>query len=345
MIKAGIVGATGYAGQQLYYILNNHNDVEVKYISAHSSVGVCISELYGNYSNIIHEKCIGMEEAIERLDEIDVVFLALPHGTAFELVEKAYNKGVKVIDLGADYRIDDASVYEDWYNVKHKNPELIKESVYGLCEINREKIKDAKIIANPGCYTTASILAMYPLVKHGIVDEKKIVIDAASGTSGAGRSAKMDNLFCEVNENYKAYGVTNHRHTPEIEQELSKAGNSEVLISFTPHLVPMNRGILATCYGFLKKDVTDEMIKEIYEKEYGNEKFIRLLEAMPQTRWTRGTNLCDISFKIDKRTGRIVVISAIDNLVKGAAGQAVQNMNIIFGLNEGEGIDNIAMAP
>ncbi|KMT22656.1 N-acetyl-gamma-glutamyl-phosphate reductase [Clostridium cylindrosporum] len=345
MIKVGIVGATGYAGQQLYYILNNHKNVEVKYISAHSSVGVCISELYGNYSNIIQQKCIGMEGAIEKLDEIDVVFLALPHGTAFDLVEKAYKKGVKVIDLGADYRIDDAKSYETWYNVEHKNPELIEEAVYGLCEINRDKIKDSSIIANPGCYTTASILAMYPLIKHGIVDEKKVIIDAASGTSGAGRSGKIDNLFCEVNENYKAYGVTNHRHTPEIEQELTKACGSEVLISFTPHLVPMNRGILATCYGFLKKDVTHEEIKAIYEEEYGNERFIRLLDTFPQTRWVRGTNLCDISFKIDERTGRIVVISAIDNLVKGAAGQAVQNMNIIFGLDEAEGIDNLAMAP
>lgn len=345
MIKAGIVGATGYAGQQLFYILNNHKDVEVKFISAHSSVGVCISELYGNYSNIIQQKCIGMDKAIESLDSIDVIFLALPHGTAFELVEKAYKKGVKVIDLGADYRIDDHKVYENWYNVKHENPELIKEAVYGLCEINREKIKGSSIVANPGCYTTAGILAMYPLVKHGIVDEKKVVIDAASGTSGAGRSANVNNLFCEINENYKAYGVTNHRHTPEIEQELTKAGGSEVLISFTPHLVPMNRGILATCYGFLKKDVTHDMIKEIYEKEYGDERFIRLLEKFPETRWVRGTNFCDISFKIDERTGRIVVVSAIDNLVKGAAGQAVQNMNILFGLNESEGIDNLAMAP
>lgn len=345
MIKAGIVGATGYAGQQLYYILNNHKNVKVEFISAHSSVDVCISELYGNYRNIIQQKCIDMNEAIERLDDIDVIFLALPHGTAFDLVEIAYKKGVKVIDIGADYRIDDAKVYEDWYNVEHKNPELIKEAVYGLCEIKRDRIKEAKIIANPGCYTTASILAMYPLIKHGLVDEKKVIIDAASGTSGAGRSAKVDNLFCEVNENYKAYGVTNHRHTPEIEQELTKASNEEVLISFTPHLVPMARGILATCYGFLKEEVSEEKVKEIYEEEYGKEPFIRLLDVFPQTKWVRGTNLCDISFKIDKRTGRIVVISAIDNLVKGAAGQAVQNMNIIFGFEETEGIDNLAMAP
>lgn len=345
MIKAGIVGATGYAGQQLYYILNKHKEVEIEFISAHSSVGICISELYGNYNSFIHQKCIDMNQAIEKLQNVDVVFLALPHGTAFDLVEEAYKKGVKVIDIGADYRIDDAKIYEEWYNVEHKNPELIKESIYGLCEINREKIKNSKIIANPGCYTTASILALHPLIKHGIIDNKKVIIDAASGTSGAGRSGKIDNLYCEVNENYKAYGVATHRHTPEIEQELTKSGGEEVLISFTPHLVPMSRGILATCYGFLKEDVSEEKVKKIYELEYGNERFIRLLDVFPQTRWVKGTNLCDISFKIDKRTGRIVVISAIDNLVKGAAGQAVQNMNIIFGFDEVEGIDNLAMAP
>ena len=345
MIKAGIVGITGYAGQQLYYILNNHSNVEIKFIAARSNIGICISELYGNYSKIIQQKCIGIDEIDENLEDIDVLFLALPHGTAFEMVEKAYKKGVKVIDLGADYRIDDKDVYENWYNVEHKNPHLIKESVYGLCEINREKIKEAKIIANPGCYTTASILALYPLIKNNIIDEKKVIIDAASGTSGAGRGAKVPNLFCEVNENYKAYGVATHRHTPEIEQELTKAGDSEVLVSFTPHLVPMNRGILATCYGFLKREVTEDEIKNIYEKEYENEEFIRLLEKLPDTKWVSGTNLCDIFFKIDERTGRIVVISAIDNLVKGAAGQAVQNMNIMFGLNETEGIDNLAMLP
>ncbi|MEG0371938.1 MAG: N-acetyl-gamma-glutamyl-phosphate reductase [Clostridium sp.] len=344
MIKVGIVGATGYAGQQLYYILNSHKDVEIVFISAHSNAGEYISELYGNYSNVIQHKCIGMDESIERLNEIDVIFLALPHGSAFELVEKAYNLGVRVIDLGADYRIDDVGTYEEWYNVKHKNPEIIKHSVYGLCEINREKIKNAKIIANPGCYPTASILGLYPLLKNDIIDQKKIIIDAASGTSGAGRSANIPNLFCEVNENFKAYGVGVHRHTPEIEQELSKASEG-ALISFTPHLVPMNRGILATSYGFLKKNVTHEEIKEIYNKEYKNEKFIRILENMPETRWTRGSNFCDISFKIDQRTNRIIVVSAIDNLIKGAAGQAVQNMNIIFGINEDTGINALAMAP
>ncbi|MEG2893454.1 MAG: N-acetyl-gamma-glutamyl-phosphate reductase [Clostridium sp.] len=344
MIKAGIVGATGYAGQQLFHILLNHKEVEISFISANSSAGVYIDNMYGNYSNIIHEKCIGMDEAVKRIDEIDVLFLALPHGTAFDMVEVAYKKGVKVIDLGADYRIDDYKEYEKWYEVKHKNPHLINEAVYGLCEINKEKIKNSSIIANPGCYPTASILALYPLLKNRIIDGDKIIIDAASGTSGAGRSAKVANLFCEVNENYKAYGVATHRHTPEIEQELIKA-DPDSLISFTPHLLPMQRGILATCYGFLKKDVSEEEIEKIYEKEYGDKKFIRLLKSMPETRWTRGTNYCDISFKIDSRTKRIIVVSAIDNLYKGAAGQAVQNMNIMFGFNEAEGIDSIAYAP
>ncbi|MEG2337696.1 MAG: N-acetyl-gamma-glutamyl-phosphate reductase [Clostridium sp.] len=344
MIRVGIVGATGYAGQQLFHILLGHKEVEIKFISANSSAGVYIDDMYGNYSNIIHEKCIGMDEAVSKLNEIDVLFLALPHGTAFDMVEIAYQKGVKVIDLGADYRIDDYKEYEKWYEVNHKNPHLINEAVYGLCEINKEEIKNSKIIANPGCYPTASILALYPLLKHGIIDGDKIIIDAASGTSGAGRSAKVPNLFCEVNENYKAYGVASHRHTPEIEQELKKA-SEDALISFTPHLVPMQRGILATCYGFLKNNISEEEIFKIYENEYKDKHFIRLLKSMPETRWTRGTNFCDISFKVDTRTNRIVVVSAIDNLYKGAAGQAVQNMNIMFGFNEEEGINSIACAP
>jgi N-acetyl-gamma-glutamyl-phosphate reductase len=251
---------------------------------------------------------------------------------------------VKIIDLSADFRIKDVSVYEEWYKIQHKSPQFIEEAVYGLCEINREQIKKARLIANPGCYTTCSILTAYPLIKEGIIDGNTLIVDAKSGTSGAGRGAKLDNLFCEVNENMKAYGVTTHRHTPEIEEQLSYAAGYPITINFTPHLVPMNRGILATAYASLKKEVTYEEVKAIYDKYYAGERFVRVLDqdVCPQTRWVEGSNFVDVNFKLDPRTNRIIMMGAIDNLVKGAAGQAVQNMNLLFGFDEAEGL---RMAP
>ena len=260
--------------------------------------------------------------------------------------EEILNK-VKIIDLSADFRIKDVATYEKWYKIEHKSPEFIDEAVYGLCEINREKTKGARLIANPGCYTTCSILSIYPMVKEGLIDPKSIIIDAKSGTSGAGRGAKVPNLFCEVNENIKAYGVGTHRHTPEIEEQLGYAAGEEVLINFTPHLVPMQRGILVTAYANLKKEVTYEEVKAVYDKYYKKEQFIRVLEneTPPETRWVEGSNYVDVSFKIDERTGRIIMMGALDNLIKGAAGQAVQNMNIIFGLPENEGLQQVPMFP
>ena len=239
------------------------------------------------------------------------------------------------------------SVYEKWYKITHKNPQFLPEAVYGLCEINREKIKSARLLANPGCYTTCSILSAYPLVKEGLIDTDTLIIDAKSGTSGAGRGAKVDNLFCEVNENMKAYAVGNHRHTPEIEEQLGYAAGEEIVLNFTPHLVPMNRGILVTEYAKLKKEVTYEEVKKIYDKYYGEEKFVRVLEknVYPETKWVEGSNYTDIGFQIDERTDRIIVMGALDNLVKGAAGQAVQNMNLMFGLDEKEGLELIPMFP
>ena len=295
---------------------------------------------------IVDEKCL--DDNIEELaDKVDVIFTATPQGLCSSLVNEEILNKVKIIDLSADFRIKDVATYEKWYKIEHKSPEFIDEAVYGLCEINREKTKGARLIANPGCYTTCSILSIYPMVKEGLIDPKSIIIDAKSGTSGAGRGAKVPNLFCEVNENIKAYGVGTHRHTPEIEEQLGYAAGEEVLINFTPHLVPMQRGILVTAYANLKKEVTYEEVKAVYDKYYKKEQFIRVLEneTPPETRWVEGSNYVDVSFKIDERTGRIIMMGALDNLIKGAAGQAVQNMNIIFGLPENEGLQQVPMFP
>jgi N-acetyl-gamma-glutamyl-phosphate reductase len=252
MIKGAVIGATGYAGQQLVWFLNNHKYVEIKFLASHTYADEEFSKIYNNYTGIINNKCINMREVEERLEEIDVLFIALPHGKSFDIVQKALEKGVKVIDLGADFRLEDVECYEEWYKLEHKCPELLEEAIYGLVEIYRNEIKNKKLIANPGCYTTASILALYPLLKSKLIDTDSIIIDAKSGVSGAGRGLNTASLYAECNESIKAYGVAGHRHTPEIEQELSKAAGEKLLLNFTPHLVPMNRGILATCYGKLK---------------------------------------------------------------------------------------------
>lgn len=254
---------------------------------------------------------------------------------------------VKIIDLSADFRIKDVATYEQWYGIEHKSPQFIQEAVYGLCEVNREDVKKARLVANPGCYTTCSILTAYPLAKEGLIDMDTLIIDAKSGVSGAGRGAKVPNLFCEVNESIKAYGVASHRHTPEIEEQLGYAAGEKVVLNFTPHLVPMNRGILVTEYAKLKRETSYEEVKAIYDKYYDKEMFIRVLEkdVCPETRWVEGSNYVDIGFKIDPRTGRIIMMGAIDNLVKGAAGQAVQNMNLMFGLRESEGLELVPVFP
>ena len=253
----------------------------------------------------------------------------------------------KIVDLSADFRIRDVKVYEHWYNMEHSAPQFIKEAVYGLPEVNRDRIQGARLIANPGCYPTCSFLTLYPMVKEGIIDVGTIIIDAKSGTSGAGRSAKVPSLFCEVNESMKPYGVTSHRHTPEIEEQLSYVAGKPVIISFTPHLVPMNRGILVTAYGTLTRPVTAEEVKEIYDRYYEKEYFIRVMKPgmVPQTRWVEGSNFADIAFQIDPRTNRLIMMGAIDNMVKGAAGQAIQNMNLMFGLPENTGLKQIAVFP
>ena len=346
MIKVGIIGATGYAGSELVRILLGHKDVEIKWYGSRSYIDKKYASIYQNFFQLVDANC--MDDNMEVLaDQVDVIFTATPQGLCASLVNEEILSKVKIIDLSADFRIKDVKVYEEWYKLEHKSPQFIEEAVYGLCEINREDVKKARLVANPGCYTTCSILTCYPQVKEGIIDPNTIIVDAKSGTSGAGRGAKVDNLFCEVNENMKAYGVATHRHTPEIEEQLGYACGEKITINFTPHLVPMNRGILATAYASLKKDVTYEEVKAIYDKYYADEKFVRVLEkdVCPQTKWVEGSNYVDVNFKIDPRTNRIIMMGAIDNLVKGAAGQAVQNMNLMFGLKESEGLELVPMFP
>ena len=346
MIKVGIIGATGYAGGELVRILTGHKDAEIKWYGSRSYVEQKYADVYRNMFQIVDAAC--MDDNMEELaEQVDVIFTATPQGLCASLVNEEILSKTKIIDLSADFRLKDVHIYEEWYKIEHKAPQFIEEAVYGLCEVNRESVKGARLVANPGCYTTCSILTAYPLAKEGIIDMDTLIIDAKSGTSGAGRGAKVQNLFCEVNENMKAYGVASHRHTPEIEEQLGYAAGKPVVLSFTPHLVPMNRGILATEYAKLTRDVSWEDVKAVYDKYYGNEKFIRVLDrdVCPETKWVEGSNYVDIGFKIDPRTNRIIMMGAIDNLVKGAAGQAVQNMNLMFGLKESEGLELVPMFP
>ena len=351
MIKAGIIGATGYAGGELVRLLLQHKEVEIKWYGSRSYIDQKYASVYGNMFQLVEDTCLddNMEELAK---QVDVIFTATPQGFCASVINDSILSRTKIIDLSADFRIKDVSVYEKWYGITHKAPQYIKEAVYGLCEINREKTKGARLVANPGCYTTCSILTAYPLVKEGLIDPQTLIIDAKSGTSGAGRGAKVNNLYCEVNENIKAYGVATHRHTPEIEEQLGYAAGKEILVNFTPHLVPMNRGILATEYATLTKKAdgslpTYEEIRAVYDKYYADEYFVRVLEknVCPETKWVEGSNFVDVNFKIDERTGRIIMMGALDNIVKGAAGQAVQNMNLMFGLDEKEGLELVPMFP
>ena len=352
MVKVGIIGATGYAGAELVRLLMGHKDAEILWYGSRSYIDKKYYEVYQNMFQIVENIC--KDDNLDELaEQVDVIFTATPQGYLAGILTEEILSKVKIVDLSADYRIKDVKVYEKWYGIEHKSPQFIEEAVYGLCEINRGLVNDkTRLIANPGCYTTCSILTAYPLVKEGLIDVDTLIVDAKSGTSGAGRGAKLPNLFCEVNENIKAYGVATHRHTPEIEEQLGYAGNCQVTINFTPHLVPMNRGILATEYAKLKKKAdgslpTYEEIRAAYDKYYAKEKFVRVLDkgVCPETKWVEGSNYVDVNFVIDERTGRVIMMGALDNLVKGAAGQAVQNMNLLFGLPESEGLELVPCFP
>ena len=344
MIKVGIIGSTGYAGSELVRLITQHPKAELVTMTSQSYAGQDYKEVYSNYSHLDY---VCEEEHIEEMAEkCDVIFLALPHGVASKKINADILSKTKIIDLGADFRIQDVDVYEKWYTT-HYSKDILPEAVYGLCEINRDKIKGKRIVANPGCYTSCSILSLYPLVKEGMIDLSSIIIDAKSGATGAGRGLSLGNHYCELNESVKAYKVASHRHTPEIEEQLSIAAGQDIVLNFTPHLIPMDRGILATCYATLNKKYTYEDIRKAYEKHYGNEHFIRLTKegVFPETKWVKGSNFVDIGFTVDERTNRVIVIGALDNLFKGAAGQAVQNMNIIMGIEETTGIDYVPIFP
>lgn len=339
MIKAAVLGATGYAGIELVRLLTNHPEVSVELLGSQSFAGQKISDVYQNLRHILEKEC---EEAdIEKASKCDVAFTALPHGASKAVIPALLDAGLKVIDLSGDYRYDDVKVYEKWYGQEHTSPELLKESVYGLCELHRDEIKSARLIGNPGCYTTCSILGATPLLAKGVASDKNIIVDALSGVSGAGRSLSLQTHFCECTENSKAYKVATHRHTSEIEQELSNVSGKEIILSFTPHLVPQKRGILATIYMNLTEKVTQEELVKIYEDYYKDEFFVRVMPngKLPETKHVVGSNFVDIGVVLDERLNRAVVVSAIDNVVKGAAGQAVQNMNLMFGLDEKTGLD------
>ena len=338
MIKAAVLGATGYAGIELVRLLSNHPEVSIEILGSQSFDGQKLSDVYQNFEHILEKECEKLD--LEKVKNCDVAFTALPHGASKEVIPKLLEQGVKVIDLSGDYRYDDVNVYEEWYGEPHSSPELLAESVYGLCELHREKIKSARLIGNPGCYTTCSILGAAPLLASKIGETKNIIVDAKSGVTGAGRGLGLPYHFCECTENSKAYKIATHRHTSEIEQELSNIAGENIMLSFTPHLIPQKRGILSTIYINLNKPCTTEEIVDLYKEYYKDEFFVRVKDAgkLPETKHVAGSNFVDIGVVVDKRLQRAVVVSAIDNIVKGAAGQAVQNMNLLFGLEETTGL-------
>ncbi len=345
MCKIGIVGASGYTGVELARLLVNHPDVELTVATSRQYAGQKLSDVYPNLrglTDIVLEDVV-VEDLVHRAD---LFFTAVPHQTAMNIVPAFLAAGKKVVDLSADFRINDAEVYEAWYQA-HIAKEFLAEAVYGLPEINRDKIKGARLVANPGCYPTSIILGLAPLLQNGIIDPATIIADCKSGTSGAGRSASTATLYCEVTDGFKAYKVGDHRHTPEIEQEIAKLTGQRVAISFTPHLVPMVRGILSTVYAGFVKDVSQAEVDNLYQDFYKDERFVRPCTpgTFPSTQFVRGSNYCDIGCKVDPRTRRVVVVSAIDNLVKGAAGQAIQNMNIVLGLDEAAGLGVVPLFP
>lgn len=346
MLKVAIVGASGYTGVELLRILHGHPEVAVTCVTSEQSAGKRISDVFPS----LRGRCDLVLENVEPVrvaEKADFVFTALPHKAAMEVVPTFLKLGKRVVDLSADYRLRDPLEYERWYEA-HLSPKLLEQAVYGLPELRRTKIAGADLVANPGCYPTSIILGLAPLLKKKLIDPSTIIADSKSGVSGAGRGGKVDNLFCEVNEGFRAYGVGGvHRHIPEIEQEFAHLSGGKVTISFTPHLVPMDRGILSTIYAVPAGTTTAEELHAVYLKFYEGEPFVRVLPtgSFPSTAHVRGSNFCDVTVIVDNRTGRVIVVSAIDNLVKGAAGQAVQNLNIMNGFPENLGLESLALFP
>lgn len=345
MIRVAVAGASGYTGAELLRLLAVHPEVEICSVTSRQHEGLPINRVFPSLSGFCDLTCEPLDvDAIAA--RVDLVFTALPHKSAMDVVPGFLKAGCRVVDLSADYRLHDQAIYEQWYQA-HTSPELLGEAVYGLPELHRQRIRSARLIANPGCYPTSVALGLAPLLRYALINEQSLIIDSKSGTSGAGRGLREGSLYCEVNEGFKAYGVASHRHTPEIEQELSLLAGKPVIISFTPHLLPVNRGILSTCYASLVGPGSTSELLKTYQAFYANERFVRLLPEgeLPNIAMVRGTNFCDIGLVVDPRTGRVVVVSVIDNLVKGAAGQAVQNMNLMCALDENLGLGIVPLFP
>jgi len=338
MHRIAVVGASGYTGVELLRLLSQHPEVELACVTSRQYAGQAVSEVFPSLQGSV-DLVFEDVDPTTLAEKADIVFTAVPHQTAMELIPGLLEAGCRVVDLSADFRIADVKVYEEWYQ-EHTAPGLLEEAVYGLPELFRDKIGGARLIANPGCYPTSVALALAPLLDRKLIDTKTLIVDSKSGTSGAGRAAKVDTLFCEVNEGFKAYSLPRHRHTPEIEQTLSTLAGQQITISFTPHLLPVNRGILSTCYASLATGMTVDELHDIYDEWYAGETFVRVLPKglFPNISQVAGSNFCDVGVTVDARTGRVIVLAAIDNLVKGAAGQAVQNMNLMLSLPETTGL-------
>ena len=349
MIKAGLVGVTGYTGMELARLMIHHSSMELVRATSRSEAGKTLADIYPFLNRLpLGELVITQPDPADLAEQCDVVFLAVPHKTAMEIAAALLEEGVKVVDLSADFRINDKATYEQWYAVEHTKPELLAEAVYGLPELYLEQIMGARLIANPGCYPTSAILGLAPALKNGLVNTGDIVVDSKSGASGAGRGAKVGNLFCEVYDSFRAYGLPTHRHTPEIEQEVSKLAGADVTLSFNTHLLPIDRGILSTIYTRLTDSGTTlDDVHAAYTDFYADKPFVRVLPKgqLPETRFVRGTVFCDVGLVIDPRTGRLIIITAIDNLCRGASGQALMNANLICGLDIDEGIPMAPMMP
>ncbi len=339
MIRVGIVGATGYTGRELVRLMLRHPRVSLTALTSESHAGKYFADIYPEFTGLTPLKLESFSQAALAI-KTDFIFSALPHGLSLEKIPLLLQAAPKVVDLSGDYRLKEATLYEEWYGYKHGQETLLGESVYGLPEVNRAAIRSARLVANPGCYPTSALLALKPLLNRGVLDTGDIIIDSKSGVSGAGRTPALPFHYPEVNENFKAYKVVGHQHTPEIEEQAAFLAGGTVTLNFTPHLIPMTRGILSTLYLTLKAKLSQEELLEFYQEDYKEEPFVRLRmpPALPETRFVWGSNFCDISLRLDERTGRLIVISAIDNLVKGAAGQAVQNFNIMQGFLETEGL-------
>ena len=346
MMDVGIIGASGYTGAELARILCNHPEVNITVATSRQFAGQPLSRIFPNLGNRLDIICENLSP-VQLKGKADFFFTAVPHKTAMDIVPELLSAGNKVVDLSADFRIRDRTTYEKWYQ-PHTSDHLLAEAVYGLPEIYREAIVKSRLVANPGCYPTSIILGLAPLLEAGAIQHHTIIADSKSGTSGAGRAAQVGSLFCEVHDGFKPYKVgRSHRHTPEIEQELSSFAGEKVTITFTPHLLPISRGILSTVYGNLNPGFNTTAISELYQEMYSSQSFIRLLDedTFPATQYVRGSNFCDIGFKIDSVTNRIIIMTAIDNVVKGAAGQAVQNMNLMCGFKEAAGLETIPLFP